>query len=173
MGGFIPTCYALPIGEMAKLENDMTFDFRLPKQRQTPWACGHKGAIWYACVHPDIDDEIVIENAKRIVDKALPQKLSTFFGGHLFSFMTREYLLNLLLFYFQEKGLFPTGAVCIVDRWVWDRMIFKRGGKWITGCFWRFGIGRLELNSPGYWVQIPSLLSVLSDTSTKPETTHA
>ena len=55
------------------------FDFRVDGVRQTPWACGHNGAIWYACVHADVHDEAVINAAKRIVDKAIPQKLSTFF----------------------------------------------------------------------------------------------
>lgn len=70
-------------------------DFRVPGNRQTTWACGPQGAIWYANLHADIEDQIVVENAKRIVDKALPQKQPTFFGGHYYSFfLTREYLLN-------------------------------------------------------------------------------
>jgi hypothetical protein len=56
-------------------------DFRLSGVRQTPWACGPGGEIWYACVHADIDDEVVIETAKRLVDRAIPQKQPTFFGG--------------------------------------------------------------------------------------------
>jgi hypothetical protein len=166
MGGFIPTCHTQPSGEVAKQEKVM--DFRVPGNRQTPWACGPNGAIWYANLHTDIEDQIVIENAKRIVDKALPQKQSTFFGGHYYSFLTREYLLSLLLFHFQEHGLFPTGSVCIVDQWAWDSRPFRHKGKWFTSWTWRFGIRRSELKSPGYWVQIPSLLSVLSGTSVKP-----
>jgi hypothetical protein len=131
--------------------------------RQTPWACGPKGDIWYANVHAEIDDEIVIENAKRIVDRVIPQKKSTFFGGHYYSFVTREYLLNLLLFYYRDHGLFPTGAVCIVNQWVWDGFMYKSLGRWVTGWAWRFVTRRAELHQPGFWIQIPSLVTVLQD----------
>ena len=137
-------------------------NFRVSGVRQTPWACGPGGEIWYACVHADIDDEVVIDTAKRLVDRAIPQKRSTFFGGHYYSFVTREYLLNLLLFHFQEHGLFPTGSVCIVNQWVWDGLLYKRQGKWFSGWSWRFVTKRRELKEPGYWVQIPSVLSVLT-----------
>ena len=139
----------------------MRLDVRTGDQ-QTPWACGHKGSVWYADVHADIDDELVISNAKRIVDKVLPQRLSTFFGGHYYSFMTREYLLNLLLFFYQDHGLFPSGHVCIVDRWVWGGMRHRKQGKWLTNWAWRF-MGRADTTVPGYWIYIPSLLSVLSE----------
>ena len=129
--------------------------------RQTPWACGHKGAIWYANVHADVFQEETIENAKKIVDKALPQKLSTFFGGHYYSFITREYLFNLLLFHFEEHGSFPVGSICIVERWVWDGMLFRSHGKWLKSWAWRFGFKRDEVKAPGYWVRIPSLESML------------
>jgi hypothetical protein len=143
-------------------------DFREPGNRQTPWACGPNGEIWYANIHANIEDEIVIDNAKRIVDRALPQKRSTFFGGHYYSFVTREYLLNLLLFYFQEHGLFPTGAVCIVNQWVWSGMRFKHQGKWLTSWVWRFSTRRSELKEPGFWVQIPSLVSVVAEREADP-----
>lgn len=138
-------------------------DFRLDGVRQTPWACGHNGAIWYACVHADIDDEVVIETAKRLVDKAIPQKLSTFFGGHYYSFVTREYLLNLLLFHYQEHEMFPVGSICIVERWCWDGLVFKRRGQWLNAWAWRFDTQRQEMKAPGFWVQIPTVQSVLCD----------
>ncbi|MFM8344851.1 MAG: hypothetical protein ACKOB5_10150 [Betaproteobacteria bacterium] len=138
-------------------------DFRVDNVRQTPWACGHQGEVWYACVHADVDDEAVIYAAKRIVDKALPQRLSTFFGGHYYSFVTREYLLNLLLFHYMEHEVFPTGWICIVDRWVWDGMTFKRLGKWFTSWGWRFDTSRKELKAPGFWIQIPSLQSAMAE----------
>jgi hypothetical protein len=141
-------------------------DFRVPDVRQTPWSCGHNGATWYACVHADIDDEVVIETAKRLVDHALPQKLSTFFGGHYYSFVTREYLLNLLLFYYQEHGLFPVGSVCVVERWPWDGQIFKSNGKWFNSWAWRFSTTRAELKAPGYWVQIPPVSRVIMKETT-------
>lgn len=149
------------------------FDFRLPDVRQTPWACGHNGSIWYACVHADIDDPVVIDTAKRLVDKAVPQKLSTFFGGHYYSFVTREYLLNLLLFHYQEHEMFPIGSICIVDRWVWDGMLFKRFGKWLNSWAWRFDTRRSELKPPGFWVQIPSVQSVLNEPTATNQTRPA
>jgi hypothetical protein len=141
-------------------------NFRLSGVRQTPWACGPGGDIWYACVHANIEDEAVIDTAKRLVDRAIPQKQSTFVGGHYYSFVTREYLLNLLLFHFQEHGLFPSGSVCIVNQWVWDGLLYKRQGKWLSGWAWRFVTKRSELKEPGYWVQIPSVSSVLTGPAT-------
>ncbi len=93
----------------------------------------------------------------------MPQRRSTFFGGHYYSFVTREYLLNLLLFYYRDHGLFPTGAICIVNQWVWDGLLHKYHGKWLPGWAWRFVTRRADLHDPGYWVHIPSLLSVLQE----------
>lgn len=131
-------------------------DFRVPSVKQTPWACGHNGEVWSACVYSDIEDEAVVDRAKRLVDGALPQKLSTFFGGYHHSFLTREYLLNLLLFYYQEHGLFPKGAVCIVDKWVWEGSWVRRGGKWWQFWAWRWP-NRSELRAPGYWGHLQNL----------------
>ncbi len=156
MGGFIPTCQAQTFVELAKLENVMAFYDQVPEQRQTPWGCGHKGAIWYACVHPDIDDEIVIENAKRIVDKALPQRLSTFFGGHYYSFITREYLLNLLLFYYADHARFPVGPVCVISNSEWDGMFRSRKNRWINWMVWKYRV-RPENSADANWYYIPSL----------------
>ena len=131
-------------------------NFKVQGARQTPWACGHKGEIWYATIHAEVFDEKVIEDAKLIVDSTMPQKLKTFFGGHYYSFVTREYLLNLLLFFHKEHGVFPTGHVCIVDRWAWDGQLFKRGSRWIESWAWRF-IPRSDFRSPGQWVKLKKL----------------
>ncbi len=48
-------------------------DFSVQDLRQTPWFCGHNGSTWYACVHADINDEVVIDTAKRLVDHSLLQ----------------------------------------------------------------------------------------------------
>ena len=138
-------------------------NFRVEGVRQTPWSCGHNGEIWYACVHADVDDELVIDTAKRLVDKAMPQKLSTFFGGHYYSFVTREYLLNLLLFHYQEHDMFPVGSICIVERWLWDGMVFRHRGKWLNSWAWRFDTQRKEMKAPGFWIQIPTVQSVFCD----------
>jgi hypothetical protein len=171
MGGFIPTCHAQPSGEVVKKDRSMNLHVK-GTGRQTPWACGPKGTIWWANVHAEVDDEIVIDNAKRIVDGATPQKQSTFFGGQYYSFVTREYLLNLLLFYYRDHGLFPTGAVCIVNQWVWDGFMHKSHAKWIPGWAWRFVTRRAELHQPGFWVQIPSILSIQKQDSTVDEARH-
>ncbi len=72
MGGFIPTCHAQTPVEVAKKEKAMDLRVR-GIGRQTPWACGPNGEIWYANVHAEVDDEIAVDNAKRIVDKAQPR----------------------------------------------------------------------------------------------------
>lgn len=131
-------------------------DFKVRGARQTPWACGPGGALWHATIHADIVDEDIIEDAKQIVDAAVPQKPNNLFGSHYYSFVTREYLLNLLLFFHKRHGVFPTGQVCIVERWVWDGQLFKRANWWIESWAWRF-IPRSRLRAPGYWIEIPPL----------------
>jgi hypothetical protein len=71
-------------------------------------------------------------------------------------FVTREYLLNLILFYREAHGQFPQGAVCIVERWAWQGEAFKRAGRWMVGWFWRF-MRREDFKSPGFWVHLPSV----------------
>ncbi len=145
-------------------------NYRISKSRQTPWACGHKGEIWYAMIYGETVDEIVIDNAKRIVERALPEQPNSFWEYHYF-FARKEFLLNLILSHNERYGTFPAGSVCIVDKWMWSAVIFKHNGEW---CSWQSlkNANRSQFTTPGKWVQIPSLLSILSDTSTKPETTH-
>ena len=102
--------------------------------------------FWNARVLVNIDDEHVINHAKRLVDHCMPQKWSTFHGSHYYSFVTREFLLNLLLQRYEQTGAFPVGTVCIVDEWWWRNVpgssmwsyVFNRKGgrdyptaKWI------------------------------------------
>lgn len=133
----------------------MSLETHNPSQHQTPWPCGHGGKVWWANIHANVHDEAVIEQAKRLVDAALPQKLNTHFGGHYYSFVTREYLLNLILFYHQDHGRFPSGAVCVVEQWAWQGEAFKREGKWWFAWFWRFK-SRDTFKAPGFWVQLPT-----------------
>lgn len=134
----------------------MSLESRDLTKHQTPWPCGHGGAVWWANVHTEERDEAVLQVAKWQVDQALPQKLNTYFGGHYYSFVTREYLLNLILFYREAHGQFPQGAVCIVERWAWQGEAFNRAGRWVVGWFWRF-MRREDFKSPGFWVHLPSV----------------
>ena len=81
MGGFVPDCHTQTFVKVAKLEIFMALFPKQDSRRQTPWACGRNGEIWYATLTPEVDNLTVIENAKRIVDVAMPQRLSTQYGG--------------------------------------------------------------------------------------------
>ena len=105
----------------------------------------------------------------KIQDSIFFIKLNTFFGGHYYSFVTREYLLNLILFYREAHGQFPQGAVCIVERWAWQGEAFKRAGRWVVGWFWRF-IRREDFKSPGFWVHLPSVQGFDQSAVTKQST---
>lgn len=144
---------------MAKLENEMALFPRLEDRRQTQWGRSHLcygGDPWFANITADIDDLQVIEDAKRIVDACCPQRTSTFFGGHYYSFVTREYLLNLLLFHYCDHSEFPVGSICIVDKWVWRVDSYRQAKGWITSKFWRF-LPREKSFQPGEWIRIPAL----------------
>jgi len=128
-------------------------------RRQTPWGVKKTSfgdEIWYANITPDIDDLLVIENAKTIVDACYPQQKNTFFGGHYYCFLTREYLLNLLLFYHDDHKCFPVGQICIVDKWLWRSDAYRSATGWFTSRFWKF-LPRQESFSAGQWINLPSL----------------
>jgi len=159
MGGFIPTCHAQTFVEVAKLEFYMALFPKQEGRRQTPWgsmATCYGDAIWYANITPDIDDLSVIEDAKTIVDACYPQQKSTFFGGHYYCFLTREYLLNLLLFYHDAHKCFPVGQICIVDRWLWRCDLYRAATGWLRSRFWRF-LPRQDSFTAGQWINLPSL----------------
>lgn len=134
-------------------------DLKEPREGAIPWACGHGGEVWYANLHADVDDPLVIEHAKRLVDKAVPQKLSTFFGGHYCSFVTREYLLNLLLFHHKEHGRFPVGPVCVVSRKELDSIHHPKWHRWLNWLDWMWRIRKQDFDDP-HWLYIPSVQSV-------------
>jgi len=96
----------------------MTIFSATPHRRQTAWQCGTRNTNWYAYIDAPIEDLTIIEDAKTIVDACRPQKHGPF-GATFYSFLTREYLLNILLFHYADHGAFPEGSLCIVDEWVW------------------------------------------------------
>jgi hypothetical protein len=134
-----------------------------PKQdsrRQTPRACGRNGKIAYENLTPEIDNLTVIENAERIVDVAMPQRLSTQYGGHYYSFVSREQLLNVLLFHYLSNGFFPTGSVCIVDKRQRDSVTVKHFGRSFNGLIWKPRDRPAEYLRVT-WIKIPPLAGVV------------
>ena len=147
------------LSNVAKLELEMSLFPKRDGRRQTPWGgittyFGEQ--IWYANITPDIDDVAVIEDAKMIVDACYPQQKSTFFGGHYYCFVTREYLLNLLLFYYSDHSRFPVGHLCIVDKWLWTCDFYRAAKDWFANRFWRF-LPRQDSFAGGQWIIIPAL----------------
>ena len=118
-------------------------------QNQTEWKFG----TWtfYANIPEEIKDLKVIENAKSIVDFGLPQRFGPH-GTHYYSFVTREYLLNLILYFYKEHKRFPHGDICIVDSWYWKSLY--SGGR-------VFHSRKKDRNySAGDWIYLPTLREV-------------
>lgn len=140
----------------------MRFFKLTPERRQTAWHCGYQGTIWYANIDAPVDDNSVIEDAKLIVDAARPQKYGPY-GAHYYSFITREYLLNILLFHYSDHGVFPEGTLCIVDEWVWKNTTRVANSHWLSWSSKKTG---RHYERP-FWIKIPSLAqarSILSST---------
>ena len=118
-------------------------------QNQTEWKFG----TWtfYANIPEEIKDLNIIENAKSIVDFAIPQRFGPH-GTHYYSFVTREYVLNLILYFYKEHKRFPHGDICITDHWYWKSGNF--GGR----VFQSRKRGRNYI--PGHWVHLPTLKEV-------------
>ena len=131
-----------------------------PERRQTAWHCGYQGTIWYANIDAPVDDHSVIEDAKLIVDAARPQKHGPY-GAHYYSFITREYLLNILLFHYSDHGTFPEGALCIVDEWVWKNTTRVGNSNWFSWSSKKTG---RHYERP-FWIKIPKLSDVKFNTS--------
>jgi hypothetical protein len=127
---------------VAKQEKAMDLRVKGTGALQTPWACGHTGDIWYANVHAEIRrrDRYRQRQADQ-VDRVMPQKKSTFFGRRYYSFVTREYLLNLtplLLPRSRTSPVSPVGHLPLLNQWVRDGFLYKNLGKWMPGWAWRF-----------------------------------
>lgn len=87
--------------------------------RQTHWAPSEERDperdFWYANLSVDVTDLQAIEQAKTIVNAIEPQMLSTKYGTHYYSFIRREFLLNMLLHFWHDHQRFPSGWVCWAD----------------------------------------------------------
>jgi hypothetical protein len=138
----------------------MRFFKLTPERRQTAWHCGYQGTIWYANIDAPVDDNSVIEDAKLIVDAARPQKHGPY-GAHYYSFITREYLLNILLFHYSDHGVFPEGTLCIVDEWVWKNTTRVGNSHWFSWSSKKTG---RHYERP-FWIKIPKLSDVKFNSS--------
>ena len=118
-------------------------------QNQTEWKFG----TWtfYANIPKEIKDLKIVENAKSIVDFAIPQRFGPH-GTHVYSFVTREYVLNLILYFYKEHKRFPHGDICIVDHWYWKS--FYSGGRVFQGR------KKGRNYSAGDWIYLPTLREV-------------
>ena len=122
------------------------------QRTQTVWGASPQGLEWVANIDAPIHDESVIEQAKLIVDHCSPQRYGPY-GTHAYSFLKREYLLNLLLFHYVDHGFFPSGHICITDEWLYEAPIKTSGSTWFS-----FKSRKKGRNyQAGWWIKIPSL----------------
>jgi hypothetical protein len=129
----------------------MKFFARDKVRQQTEWGNTWDGKTWFAYIDAPITDPIIIEQAKTIVDHCSPQRYGPH-GAHGYSFLKREYLLNLLLFHYADYGFFPSGHVCITDDWLYgDPIRLEGGGSWFL--FKNRVLGRQY--KAGWWIKIP------------------
>lgn len=122
------------------------------QRTQTVWGASPQGLEWVANIDAPIHDESVIEQAKLIVDHCSPQRYGPY-DTHAYSFLKREYLLNLLLFHYVDHGFFPSGYICITDEWLYEAPIKTTGSTWFS-----FKSRKKGRNyQAGWWIKIPSL----------------
>ena len=122
------------------------------QRTQTVWGASPQGLEWVANIDAPIHEESVIEQAKLIVDHCSPQRYGPY-GTHAYSFLKREYLLNLLLFHYVDHGFFPSGHICITDEWLYEAPIKTTGSTWFS-----FKSRKKGRNyQAGWWIKIPSL----------------
>jgi hypothetical protein len=119
-------------------------------RNQTRWKFG-KDTYFYANIPEEIQDLKIIEDAKSIVDYALPQRFGPW-GTEYYSHLTREYVLNLILYFYKDHNRFPHGDICIVDHWYW------KTSSWGGRVFTSRKRGRNYI--PGHWVYLPTLKEV-------------
>ena len=122
------------------------------QRTQTVWGASPQGLEWVANIDAPIHDESVIDQAKLIVDHCSPQRYGPY-GTHAYSFLKREYLLNLFLFHYVDHGFFPSGHICITDEWLYEAPIKTSGSTWFS-----FKSRKKGRNyQAGWWIKIPGL----------------
>ncbi len=119
-------------------------------RNQTSWKFG-ENTYFYANIPEEIRDLRLIDDAKSIVDAALPQRFGPW-GTEYYSHLTREYLLNLILHFYKDNKRFPQGDICITDHWYW------KTNSWGGRIFQSRKRGRNYI--PGYWLFLPSLKDI-------------
>ena len=125
-----------------------------PKRNQTIWKIGKWD--FYTNIPETITDLKVINEAKAIVDWAIPQAFGPH-GRHYYSFVTREYVLNLILNYYRIHGRFPQGDVYVADKWCWQHPVTKNYGASPFSFWWAgvFKIAKRPKEYPdGHWVSL-------------------
>ena len=133
----------------------MNFFSRDKARQQTEWGTIGDRHTWFANIDAPITDLAIIEDAKRIVDQCTPQRYGPH-GTHAYSFLKREYILNLLLFHYVDHGFFPSGHICITDDWLYQSPIKTTGGSWYS-----FKCRKAGRNyQAGWWIRIPSLVEI-------------
>lgn len=134
----------------------MSFFTKDAKRTQITWGSCGPDRTWLAYIDANIQDEAVIEQAKKIVDACRPQRYGPN-GTHAYSFLGREYLLNLLLFHYEDHGFFPSGCVCITDEWIYKHSVVTESkSRW-----WSFSARTKGRHyQPGWWIKIPSLSEI-------------
>ena len=131
---------------------NMTFFTKDAKRTQTTWTLHGGNKNFLAYIDADIQDEKIIEQAKILVDHCSPQRYGPH-GAHGYSFLKREYVLNLLLFHYVNHGYFPLGHICITDDWLYSDPIKTYGSTW-------FGFKTRTKGRhyhAGWWIKIPHL----------------
>ena len=130
----------------------MFFKNRNKSRNKTPWGNS------YAFIPESMQDSVVIEDAKSIVDFILPQKEGQFTSQY--SFWTREYVLNLILFFYAEHQKFPKGDICIIRDYYWRSPPCLDGDDEYGRKIYLHEIRKGRNYDAGYWVKIPSLNQV-------------
>jgi len=142
----------------------MSLFSRDANRTQTPWVVRWTGDTWFANIDAPITDEKVIEQAKQIVDHCSPQRYGPNVT-HIYSFLKREYILNLILFHYADYGFFPSGHICITSEWLYETPIKTTGGNWFS--FKNPKKGRHY--EPGWWIKIPSLTEIEQSKTEQPD----
>ncbi len=134
----------------------MNFFAKDKTRQQTEWGTIGDRHTWFAYIDASIADPILIEQAKTIVDHCAPQRYGPH-GTHAYSFLKREYLLNLLLFHYADHGFFPSGHICITDEWLYEKPIKTTGrASWFSFKCRKAG----RQYQSGWWIKIPNFAEI-------------